>query len=46
MNTILLNTYDTIDAIGAPLAYSVVIVMAIVWIWVMVKYLDTSDLND
>jgi len=46
MNKVLLNVYDSIDAIGTPLTYGIVILMVIVWIWVMFKYLDTSDLND
>ncbi|MFT4061292.1 MAG: hypothetical protein QM642_02935 [Edaphocola sp.] len=46
MTTTLLNTYNTVNALGETMAYALVIVMAIVWIWVMFKYLNTSDLND
>lgn len=46
MTPVLLNAYDTGNKIGEVITYGLVIVMAIVWIWVMFKYLNTSDLND
>jgi hypothetical protein len=41
-----LNAYDTFDAIGEVVTYVILALMAIVWIWIMFKYLDTSDLNE
>ncbi|WP_157977029.1 hypothetical protein [Taibaiella helva] len=46
MTAVLLNVYDAGNKIGEIATYTLVIVMAIVWIWVMFKYLNTSDLND
>jgi hypothetical protein len=46
MTSVLLNVYNTVNNLGTPVTYGIVGLMAIVWIWVMFKYLDTSDLND
>ncbi|WP_162902785.1 hypothetical protein [Taibaiella koreensis] len=46
MTSVLLNVYDAGNKIGEIVTYSLVILMAIVWIWVMFKYLNTSDLHD
>jgi len=46
MTATLLNAYETGNAIGATVTYSIVVIMAIIWIWVMFKYLNTEDLND
>lgn len=46
MTAMLLNAYDTGNAIGETATYVILALMAIVWIWVMFKYLNTSDLND
>ena len=46
MTTSLLNSfYEAGNAIGVGAAWVMVILFAIIWIWVMFKYLDTSDLN-
>ncbi|PSK89314.1 hypothetical protein [Taibaiella chishuiensis] len=46
MTPVLLNMYELGNKVGEFSAYALVVVMAIVWIWVMFKYLNTSDLND
>lgn len=46
MTSVLLNAYDTGNAIGEVVTYVLLALMTIVWIWVMFKYLNTSDLND
>ncbi len=46
MTTTFLNIYDTVNKFGAPVTYGITLLMAIVFIWVMFKYLDTSDLHD
>lgn len=46
MATVLLNAYDTGNAAGEVVTYTLLILMVIAWIWVMFKYLNTSDLNE
>lgn len=46
MTSTFLNAYDAGNKIGGVVTYSLVIIMAIIWIWVMFKYLNTSDLHD
>lgn len=46
MTATLLNVYDTGNAIGEIVTYTIIGLMVIVWIWVMFKYLNTKDLND
>lgn len=46
MTAQLLNTYATLDKIGSTVNTVLVILFILIWIWVMYKYLDTSDLND
>ncbi len=42
---ILLSFYEVGDKIGEYSANALCIVFAIIWIYVMFKYLGTSDLN-
>ncbi len=46
MGSVFLNIYDSVNAVGNTVTYLILALMVIVWIWVMFKYLDTSDLND
>ncbi len=46
MTSTLLSTYAAGNTIGAVVCYSLVGLMAIIWIWVMFKYLNTEDLHD
>jgi len=47
MTSVLLNAlYNTGDAVGKVSVYALTGLMAIVWIWVMFRYLNTKDLND
>jgi hypothetical protein len=46
MTPVLLNMYELGNTVGEVSSYGLVIIMAIVWIWVMFKYLNTSDLNE
>jgi len=47
MTSVLLNAiYNGGDKFGHVAAYVILGLMLIVWTWIMVKYLDTSDLND
>lgn len=46
MTSVFLNAYDTGNKIGEIATYVILALMVIVWIWVMFKYLDVSDLND
>lgn len=45
MNPVLLNVYEAGDKIGGIAAYALTIIGALIFIWVMFKYLDTSELN-
>lgn len=38
--------YDIGDKIGHTLAYVLLGLMLIVWLWIMFKYLDSKDLNE
>ena len=44
--TLLNSFYETGNVIGEVSAYGITIIMALVWIWVMFKYLNTENLND
>ena len=46
MTSTILSVYDTGNTLGEIATYVLVILMAVIWIWVMFKYLDTSELND
>lgn len=46
MTSTFLNAYDSGNVIGEAATYILLALMTIVWIWVMFKYLNTSDLND
>lgn len=46
MQSVLLNSYWALDKVGATISLALVVVFILVWIFVMYKYLDTSDLND
>lgn len=45
LSTVLLNFYDLGNKIGGPTSIALSIVLTVLLIWVMIKYLDTSDLN-
>ncbi len=46
MNTVLLNSfYELGDKIGYGMAYFLTIFGVLLLVWVMYKYLDTSDLK-
>lgn len=47
MTSVLLQSsfYKFGDALGAYSSIALVIVFVLIWVWVMFKYLDTSDLN-
>lgn len=46
MTPVLLNMYELGNKIGEFSTYLILVLMTIVWIWVMFKYLNTSNLND
>lgn len=46
MTSTILNVYSAGNAIGEIATYTLVGLMAIIWIWVMFKYLNTENLND
>jgi len=46
MNSVLLNSYHAISDIGYMVTWVLGIIFVLAWIFVMYKYLDTSDLND
>lgn len=46
MTSTFLNIYQKVDALGGTITYVILALMVLVWIWVMFKYLDTSDLNE
>ena len=45
-SVLLYSIYEAGNKVGEVSAYGLVILMAIVWIWVMFRYLNTKDLND
>lgn len=47
MTSVLLQSafYKFGDTLGAYSSIALVVVFVIIWVWVMFKYLDTSDLN-
>ncbi len=46
MQSLLLsNAYEMGNTVGHTAAWVLGILFLVVWIWVMFKYLDTSDLN-
>lgn len=47
MTSVLLSAaYDNGDKFGHIAAYTILVLMFIVWGWIMIKYLDSHDLND
>jgi len=46
MNSVLLSTYQTFDKIGYISTWVLGITLVLALVFVMVKYLNTSDLND
>jgi len=46
MTPVILNMYELGNTVGEISTYVLLALMTIVWIWIMFKYLNTSDLND
>jgi hypothetical protein len=46
MTSTILSAYNAGNTIGEIACYTLVGLMAIIWIWVMFKYLNTEDLHD
>lgn len=45
LSTVLLNFYELGNKIGGFTSVALSIVLVLLLVWVMVKYLDTSDLH-